>query len=121
MQSSMLMIWLGALLVIAGVLFMAAQPMWRGRLSKAAAPADGSLEPSRPARGFGFKANWPGFAMVAAGAILLLVGRGRLRRGGKAAKAGAWTAFCTRYRRLSRPCCAGLRRVRSGPTAGLPT
>ena len=45
MQSSMLMIWLGALLVIAGVLFMAAQPMWRGRLSKAAAPADGSLEP----------------------------------------------------------------------------
>src|SRR4051794_14894115 len=49
-------------------------PARAGRLSKAAAPADGSLEPSRPARGFGFKANWPGFAMVALGAILLLVG-----------------------------------------------
>ena len=74
MQSSILVIWLGALLVIGGVLFMAAQPIWRGRLSKAVAPADGSLEPSRPGRGFGFKANWPGFAMIALGAILLLAG-----------------------------------------------
>ena len=58
MQSSMLMIWLGALLVIAGVLFMAAQPMWRGRLSKAAAPADvaASSRCGRP-EGFGFKAE----------------------------------------------------------------
>jgi hypothetical protein len=32
------------------------------------------LEPQRPAGGFGIKSNWPGFALVALGAVLLLVG-----------------------------------------------
>jgi hypothetical protein len=30
------------------------------------------LEPRRPARGFGLASNWPGLALVALGAVLLL-------------------------------------------------
>ncbi|HEX8168446.1 MAG TPA: hypothetical protein VF601_22010 [Beijerinckiaceae bacterium] len=71
-------VWLGALLLIAGVVYMAAQPLWRGRLSGLGRPRPGApvdtLEPAKPAGGFGLKANWPGLALVAAGAVLLLVG-----------------------------------------------
>ena len=72
----MVIIWVGALLLIAGVVYMAAQPLWRGRLSSPKGshlgqPTD-TLEPSRPSRGFGLKANWPGLALAAAGGILLL-------------------------------------------------
>jgi hypothetical protein len=78
----MTLVMIGALLVLAGVVFMAAQPLWRGRLSSVKRPDEGlgsvvasdSLEPRRPARGFGIKWNWPGLAMVAAGAVLLLAG-----------------------------------------------
>jgi len=71
-------IWLGALLVLVGVLFMVAQPLWRGRLSEqrsrsAVADTD-TLEPRRPGAGFGIATNWPGLALVVLGAILLLVG-----------------------------------------------
>ena len=77
---------IGALLVLAGLVFTAAQPLWRARLSSVKRPGEGivqgdgppvasdSLEPRRPARGFGLKWNWPGLAMMAAGAVLLLVG-----------------------------------------------
>jgi hypothetical protein len=46
----MLVIWLGALLVLGGLVFLVAQPIWRGRLSEArrrrssAVPRD-TLEP----------------------------------------------------------------------------
>jgi hypothetical protein len=73
----MLVIWLGALLVLSGVLLMAAQAIWRGRLSERrppAAPAGATLEPRKPAAGFGLATNWPGFALIALGAILLLAG-----------------------------------------------
>lgn len=73
----MLIIWLGALLVIGGLLFMAAQPIWHGRLSgrrSRSTAADGTLEPRQPAAGFGLTTNWPGLALIAFGAILLLVG-----------------------------------------------
>jgi hypothetical protein len=70
--------WLGALLVASGVLLMAAPPIWRARLSgrrsRSATAAAGTLEPRRPGAGFGFKRIWPGLALVALGAILLLVG-----------------------------------------------
>jgi uncharacterized membrane protein len=69
--------WLGALLVISGVLLMAAQPIWRARLSgrrSRSAVADRTLEPRRPAAGFSLRSNWPGLALIALGAILLLVG-----------------------------------------------
>src|SRR4029453_2679169 len=75
----MLVIWLGALLVLGGLLFMLAQPIWRGRLSEArrrrssAVPRD-TLEPRMPGAGFGLKENWPGLVFMVLGGILLLVG-----------------------------------------------
>jgi hypothetical protein len=72
------LVWIGALLILGGVVFMAAQPLLRGRLSGGKRlPSGGSsdtLEPQRPAGGFGIKSNWPGFALVGLGAVLLLVG-----------------------------------------------
>jgi hypothetical protein len=73
----MLAIWLGALLVIGGLVFMAGQAIWRGRLSERrprAAPAGDTLEPRERGGGFGLATNWPGFALIALGAVLLLVG-----------------------------------------------
>ncbi len=72
----MLVIWLGALLVLSGILFMAAQAIWRGRLSgrqSRSAMASDTLEP-RERGGLSIATNWPGFALIALGAILLLVG-----------------------------------------------
>lgn len=74
----MLVIWLGALLVVSGLVFMAAQPIWRGRLSgrrsRSTAIAGNTLEPRQPGAGFSLAKNWPGLALVVLGAILLLVG-----------------------------------------------
>jgi len=81
----MLVIWLGALLVLGGLLFMLAQPIWRGRLSEARRIRTSSavprktvephtLEPRRPGAGFGLKENWPGLVFMVLGGILLLVG-----------------------------------------------
>lgn len=80
----MTLIWLGALLVLAGVVFMAAQPLWRGRLSsgrrlRSGKPSD-TLEPQRPDAGFGIKSNWPGLALFAVGAVLLLAAGAGLPR-----------------------------------------
>jgi hypothetical protein len=76
----MLVIWLGALFVLGGVLFMAAQPIWRGRLSEArrrrSSAVPDTLEPRRPGAGFGLKANWPGLLLVVLGGVLLLAGAG---------------------------------------------
>jgi hypothetical protein len=66
---------LGALLVIAGVVFLAAQAIRRGRLSETrprAGRADTTLEPQKPAAGFSLRTNWPGLAMIALGVVLLL-------------------------------------------------
>jgi hypothetical protein len=76
-ETSMTLIWLGALLVLAGVVSMTVQPLW-GRLSggrrlRSGKPID-TLEPQTPARGFGIKSNWPGLALFAIGAVLLLIG-----------------------------------------------
>ena len=77
-EASMLIIfWLGALLVLSGVLLTAAPPIWRARMSgrrSRSAVSDRTLEPQRPGAGFGFKRNWPGLTLIALGAILLLVG-----------------------------------------------
>ena len=73
----MVLVWVGALLVVGGVVFMAAQPLLRGQLSGGkrlrSGRASDTLEPERPAGGFGIKSNWPGFALVVLGAVLLLV------------------------------------------------
>ena len=71
----MIMIWLGALLLIAGLLFMIAQPLRRGRLSdrhRTAATAAPTLEPREPAVGFSLASNWPGLALAGLGALLLI-------------------------------------------------
>jgi hypothetical protein len=86
----MLVIWLGALFVLGGVVFMMAQPIWRGRLSEArrkrasAVPRDTAmkpaesmtLEPRSPGAGFELKANWPGLVLIVLGGILLIAGAG---------------------------------------------
>ena len=76
----MLVIWLGALFVFGGVVFMAAQPIWRGRLSDAKRTTPGvprdTLEPRRPGAGFELKAIWPGLVLIVLGGILLLSGAG---------------------------------------------
>jgi hypothetical protein len=72
----MLVIWLGALLVIIGVVLLASQAIWRGRLSGqgASAPA-GTLEPPRRGMRFlGIDSNWPGIVVLVLGAALLLFG-----------------------------------------------
>jgi hypothetical protein len=74
----MLVIWLGVLLVVVGILYMAGQAIWRGRMSEPGPAGLGSrntLEPAhRGVRFMGLGPNWPGLLLVAAGAILLLVG-----------------------------------------------
>lgn len=72
----MTLIWLGVLLVFGGVLQMAFQPIWRGRLSGGRRLRSGqnTLEPERPASGLGIKSNWPGLVMVALGGAFLLAG-----------------------------------------------
>ncbi len=79
-EARMLVIWLGALFVLGGLLFMVAQPIWRGRLSDAKRTSPGvprdTLEPRRPGAGFTLKANWPGLVFIVLGGILLLAGAG---------------------------------------------
>jgi hypothetical protein len=71
------LIWLGALLVIAGVVYAATQAIAQGRLSKArqARSAGPTLEPERPdaAGGFGLAAVWPALVLIAAGAAILIL------------------------------------------------
>ena len=76
-ESRMTFIWLGALLVLGGMIQLIYQPIWRGRLSggrRLRSQPIVTLEPERPASGFGLKRNWPGLALVAAGAAFLLAG-----------------------------------------------
>ena len=64
-------------MVLGGVLFMAEQTLLEGRLSgrRRRSPAEvGTLEPRERGGGFGLRATWPGFVMVALGAVLLLAG-----------------------------------------------
>ena len=72
----MILIWLGALLIIVGVVVAAAPPILRGRLSRLRRVDSGrpsnTLEPNRPAKGF--RASWPGLAMIGVGAVLMLLG-----------------------------------------------
>jgi hypothetical protein len=74
----MLIIWLGALLFIAGVLFLAYQAIGRGRLSgqrtSPSAPVDTLEPPHRGMRFLGLGSNWPGILMIVVGGALLLVG-----------------------------------------------
>ena len=74
----MTLIWLGALLIVVGVVLTAIPPLWLSRLSRVrrvpARRPSNTLEPDRPARGLGLMDNWPGLALMVIGAVLLLVG-----------------------------------------------
>ena len=72
----MLVISLGALLILGGVVLMAEQTIFGGRLSgrfrRSSSPLR-TLEPREPGGGFGLAAQWPGLIMIALGALLLIV------------------------------------------------
>ena len=75
----MFLMGLGALLVLAGVLYMARAAIWRGSLSgpDSSRPVRGTLEPPRRNLKFlGLGTNWPGILLMVIGAILLVSGTG---------------------------------------------
>ncbi|MDW6026046.1 hypothetical protein SAZ10_30235 [Mesorhizobium sp. BAC0120] len=72
-------LWIGALLVVCGILVMARKAIFRDELSEPHAspdePGGVTLEPERRGLRFlGLRANWPGVALIAIGAVLLFVG-----------------------------------------------
>jgi dipeptide/tripeptide permease len=73
----MIAIWLGAVLVVCGVLYMALAAIFRGRMSDARVPSarTETLEPARPGLRFlGIKSNWLGLLLILVGAGLLISG-----------------------------------------------
>ena len=70
----MLLIWIGASCIVAGVVLAAIPPMWKGRLSRSPSLMEGrdTLEPRRPGRGLGLQSTWPGLVLIALGILLLL-------------------------------------------------
>lgn len=72
----MALVWLGALLIISGVVLSAIRMLRRGRLSDPTPPpapdALATLEPKGRGRRLSLKADLPGIALFTLGAILLL-------------------------------------------------
>ena len=68
----MLLILIGALLVLAGIVVLAAPPIWLARLSGGRprpTTARATLEPPKPGAGFNLAANWPGLALMGLGGL----------------------------------------------------
>jgi hypothetical protein len=78
LEVTMVTIWLGALLFIVGLVYLASQSIWRGRLSNPHPATPGplrTLEPDRRGLRFlGLQQNWPGLAVMAIGLLLLFWG-----------------------------------------------
>lgn len=74
----MLLVWAGAILIIAGVAVAAIRTAQRGRLSQVRARTPDqhpdTLEPTGEGRQLSFKADLPGLILIGVGAVLLLVG-----------------------------------------------
>lgn len=71
----MMSIWLGAILIICGVLYMALTAIYRGRLSDPHLSSERTETLEPPGRGLrflGVKSNWPGLILIVVGAILLV-------------------------------------------------
>jgi hypothetical protein len=67
----------GALLVLAGIAFIAVKEIRAGPLSKAKRPAGGippSLEPRSQGSILDPRRNWPGYILIVLGALLLFLG-----------------------------------------------
>ena len=72
-----MMTWLGALLIVGGVLYMAGAAIFRGRLSDPHTTPAGvrTLEPPRRGLRFlGLGANWPGLVLIVIGVIMMFSG-----------------------------------------------
>jgi uncharacterized protein YjeT (DUF2065 family) len=79
MDTSILLISAGAILVVGGIIYMAFEALWGKRLSgptrTVGGQARGTLEPRPQGLGFlGLTRNWPGMALLVVGAVLLLFG-----------------------------------------------
>ena len=74
-STNMLAIWIGALLIIAGVTLAAVRTARRGRLSDLSPDPQHptTLEPQGRGKRLSLKTDLPGIAMVAAGAFILLI------------------------------------------------
>lgn len=69
--------WIGALLIVGGVVYMAGAAIFRGRLSYPHTTPVGvrTLEPSRRGLRFlGVGTNWPGLVLIAIGVIMMFIG-----------------------------------------------
>lgn len=77
METGFSLAWIGAALIVCGIVLMVGQILWRGRLSDARhrgrSGADVTLEPRGQARAFNPKAHWTSLALIALGIVLLLV------------------------------------------------
>jgi hypothetical protein len=76
MQSGMVLIWIGALLVVGGIVLAAGQVLWKGRLSEphrmGPTGSGTTLEPRERVRALHPKHHWPSILLVALGIILML-------------------------------------------------
>ncbi|MBQ0823723.1 hypothetical protein HPT29_019810 [Microvirga terrae] len=76
MHSGMVLIWIGALLIVAGIVLAAGQVLWKGRLSDphrmGSTEGGATLEPRERARSLHPKHHWPSIALVALGIVLML-------------------------------------------------
>jgi hypothetical protein len=76
MGSGILLIWVGALLIICGVIYGAAQALRRGSLSEVnpggMSRSEASLEPRESMRSFSLKAHGPALGLIILGSILIL-------------------------------------------------
>ncbi|MBB4040103.1 putative membrane protein [Microvirga flocculans] len=76
MHSGMVLIWIGALLIVAGIVLAAGQVLWKGRLSDphqiGASGSGTTLEPQGRVRAFHPRHHWPSILLIALGIILLL-------------------------------------------------
>jgi hypothetical protein len=76
MDTGILLIWIGALLIICGVIYGAAQAIRGGRLSDArlnrSSRTEASLEPRESPKAFSLRTHWPAFVMILFGGILIL-------------------------------------------------
>lgn len=76
MHLGMILIWIGALLIVAGIVLAAGQVLWKGRLSDPhrmdPTGAGTTLEPRERAWGLHPKHHWPSIILVALGIVVLL-------------------------------------------------
>ena len=71
----MYLVLLGALLELAGMVYLVVRVSRRESGSASTSlPVRDTLEPPQSSEVFSFKGNWPGIAMIALGALLLLIG-----------------------------------------------